>query len=128
MREAALRTFANADIPFDAVVDALRPTRGSARNPLFNVMIGHQDRTGGDPEFLGRPADGELVHTATAKFDLDVVFAEAGAAGEESLELILEYSTDLFDAAGAQALLTRLERVLDQVAADPRRASGRSTC
>ena len=38
-RDTALGAYANQDLPFDRVVDALRPTRSLARNPLFSVVV-----------------------------------------------------------------------------------------
>jgi mycobactin peptide synthetase MbtE len=38
-REMALAAYANQDLPFDQVVDAVSPSRSLSRNPLFQVVV-----------------------------------------------------------------------------------------
>ncbi|WP_291414538.1 non-ribosomal peptide synthetase [Actinophytocola sp.] len=117
VRETDLAAFANADVPFEAVVERLNPTRSLARNPLFQVMVGYHNV--GD-EGLGLP--GLTVEPVPfpnrgAKFDLVFSFAEHAAGGR--IECRLEYATDLFDPATITGLGARLERLLAAVVADP---------
>ncbi|TMZ63639.1 hypothetical protein EMG21_29600, partial [Klebsiella pneumoniae] len=44
VRTADLAAFANADLPFDDVVDAINPARSLGRHPLFQVLVSHQVR------------------------------------------------------------------------------------
>jgi mycobactin peptide synthetase MbtE len=38
-RDMALAAYANQDLPFDQVVDAVSPVRTLSRNPLFSVVV-----------------------------------------------------------------------------------------
>ena len=38
-RDTALGAYANQELPFDRVVDAVRPARSLSRNPLFSVVV-----------------------------------------------------------------------------------------
>ncbi len=114
VREADLVAFEHDALPFDRLVEAINPPRVRGRNPLFQVMLSYQDR-GADPgEILGLPGDMRLAPNGAAMFDLDFIVVEA-----DDLTVELQYASDLFDAATAEALAERLELLLTQVTADP---------
>ena len=115
VRGRVLDAIEHQDLPFEAVVETLRPPRVRGRNPLFQAMVGHIDATGAQEGALGLAGDVRLAPGAAAKFDLNIVFAET----DGGLALNVEYATDRFDAATAERLTERLAGLLDQVAADP---------
>ncbi len=115
VRGRVLDAIEHQDLPFEAVVETLRPPRVRGRNPLFQAMVGHIDATGAQDGALGLAGDVRLAPGAAAKFDLNIVFAET----DGGLALNVEYATDRFDAATAERLTERLAGLLDQVAADP---------
>ncbi|WP_301175967.1 non-ribosomal peptide synthetase [Actinomadura geliboluensis] len=115
VREADLAGLAHQDLPFEAVVEALRPRRVPGRNPLFQVMVGYENQGVGDVRFPGLEQREALFGPGAAKFDLDFIFREDG----EGLRLIVDYSADLFDRGTIAALADGLIGVLEAVAADP---------
>jgi hypothetical protein len=106
---------AHQDLPFEAVVEALRPPRVPGRNPLFQVMVGYENQGVGDVDFPGLEQRDAFFGPGAAKFDLDFIFRE----NAESLQLIVDYSADLFDASTIRTLADGLLALLDAVAADP---------
>ncbi|MER5965973.1 condensation domain-containing protein [Streptomyces sp. NPDC002057] len=111
VRTDVIEGLENQEIPFDAVVREVAPERDPARNPIFDVMYVHQtlpphfvfgeslfgpavDEEGG-PLFPGLPP-------GTSKFDLSVVVGER--AGADDLDVVVEYSTHLFDRSTIAAL------------------------
>ena len=59
MRDADLGAFENADIPFDRLVDLMKPRRSAAYHPLFqvgfsyqNISLGHFTLDGVDVEVI----------------------------------------------------------------------------
>ncbi|MGV0794569.1 amino acid adenylation domain-containing protein [Mycolicibacterium sp. XJ1819] len=119
-RDTALGAYAHQDLPFDQVVDAVRPTRSLSRNPLFGVVVhvrealptDHVVESGpaGDTEFSALEPPFDVAHA-----DLSVNFfaAEDGYRGH------VIYRTDLYRRSTAQRLVDRLTRVLTAFAEDP---------
>ncbi|WP_165968135.1 non-ribosomal peptide synthetase [Saccharopolyspora elongata] len=120
VRETDLAAYANQDLPFERLVEAINPQRSLARHPLFQVMLAFQNVEQTDLEIAGAGVESLPVDGAAAKFDLTVELTERrGDAGEAGLAGELEFSTDLFDLATAEQLAARLVRVLEAVVEDP---------
>ncbi|MGV9720312.1 amino acid adenylation domain-containing protein [Nocardia beijingensis] len=119
-RAAALSAFANADVPFERVVEEADPARTGARASLFPVMLSFQNL---EQPALQLP---DLTVTAvdngaiTAKFDLHVV-VEPRMCGDGRTEaaVTFTYATDLFDESTVRAFARRFERIVSAVADDP---------
>ena len=122
VREADLAAFAYQEVPFERLVELLNPARSTARHPLFQVMVEVSEAPAEALALPGLTSAAEPVQFDGAKFDLtfelDAVReadgAPAGMAGT------LEFASDVFDRATAELIATRLVRVLEAVAADPR--------
>ncbi|MFJ9566967.1 amino acid adenylation domain-containing protein [Streptomyces fuscichromogenes] len=121
VRATDLAAFAHQDVPFDRIVEEIRPERSLAWHPLFQVFLALDDGfTDGAPHFAGAPAELLALTTDTAKFDLSIDFAnrrdrDGRPAG---LHMVLEYATELFDHTTVAALSRRLVKVLEQAVAD----------
>ncbi|WP_343978953.1 condensation domain-containing protein, partial [Streptosporangium amethystogenes] len=115
VRDTDLAGLANQDLPFEALVEALRPPRVPGRNPLFQVMVGYENQAMGEVRFPGLRQREALFSPPAAKFDLDFIFRERG----EELHLVVDYSADLFDPATIDTMLRALVDVLETVADDP---------
>ncbi|WP_155373909.1 non-ribosomal peptide synthetase [Catellatospora vulcania] len=116
VRETDLAAFANADVPFDAVVEAVNPARSPGRNPLFQVMVVHRNHAGDWSGLSGVDCSDEPLETTTARFDLVVEVLEG--AGDE-LECLLTYRSALFDRDTVELLGRRLARLAEAVCATP---------
>uniref|UniRef100_UPI0012B699F1 non-ribosomal peptide synthetase n=1 Tax=Parafrankia discariae TaxID=365528 RepID=UPI0012B699F1 len=125
VRDVDLAAFDHADVPFEHLVDVLRPPRSLARHPLFQVMVSYLRVYDADPGLAGLRASREYIEQDLAKFDLTFAFHETGLDGAERLEVSVEYSADLFDRAGAELLLGRVLRTLASVVTDPDQRLGR---
>ncbi|MGA5493534.1 amino acid adenylation domain-containing protein [Streptomyces cinereoruber] len=118
-RTAGLAVLDHADLPFDAVVEAVAPARSLARHPLFQTMVAYE---GGGPDLsrlLGTDAGEFPVRGGAAKFDLEILFRRTRGADGAGMTCGLRYATDLFERAGAERLTERLVRLLDAVATAP---------
>ena len=108
VKNAATGAYANQELPFEVLVDELRPERTLTQTPLFQVAFAlQQPRVNTFGKLL--PFD-----SGTAKFDLALSMEEAdgGIAGA------LEYNVDLFDAATIERMVAHFEQLLARVAGD----------
>ncbi|MDV8075435.1 amino acid adenylation domain-containing protein [Rhodococcus sp. IEGM 1370] len=117
VREGDLAAFANADIPFERLVEILDPARSTARHPLFQVALFFQNLGTAELELPDLSVSAVDFDAGIAKFDLQIAVMDTAEGDGWTVEFV--YATDLFDASGVDALQTRLLRVLGAVTADP---------
>ncbi|WP_260398968.1 non-ribosomal peptide synthetase [Peribacillus simplex] len=71
VKGSALDAFSNDDVPFEKVVERIRPSRGMNENPLFQFMFSYQDLPKVTVEVEGLEiSESNQIHTGTSKFDL----------------------------------------------------------
>ncbi|MFJ9427342.1 amino acid adenylation domain-containing protein [Streptomyces sp. NPDC101249] len=112
-RETDLAALAHQDLPFEQVVDVLRPARTLAHTPLVQIMLAFQVRPALPPALTGLGTRFQHVDTGVAKFDLCFDIAETFGPDDAptGLEGSLSFPLDIYDEATAArwaALLTRL--------------------
>ncbi|MBH1937166.1 amino acid adenylation domain-containing protein, partial [Streptomyces sp. AV19] len=122
VRENDLAAFAQQDLPFDSLVEAVNPPRVPGRHPLFQVMLGYRNADGGARRLLGLESRILPFELGAVKFELDFNFEETPSA--EEIDIAFEYATDRYDRSTAEALVERLLSLLAQVAEDPSRRIG----
>ncbi len=108
VRGFALDAYEHADLPFERLVEALQPERSLGRQPLFQVMIVLEHA--GAEALPGFVAHSEPVARELAKFDLTLGLRER--PGYQGIEALLEFSSDLFERATAESMLSRFGRLL----------------
>ncbi|WP_159074400.1 non-ribosomal peptide synthetase, partial [Streptomyces dioscori] len=125
-REAALTAYANQDVPFERLVDTLRPHRSLAHHPLFQIMLVLQNTAEGTLDLPGVRVTEETVPSAGARLDLTLSLREhRGPDGTPSgLRGRAEYSTDLYDPRTIDTVIHRWIRLLEAAVADPDRRIG----
>ena len=106
----------NQEIPFERLVEELKPERNPSRSPLFQTMLTVQHGTAQPPLIPGievkQLAD---VTWSTAKFDLTVLLNETNGR----ITIGAEYNTDLFETGTVESLLNQLNILLQAVVANP---------
>ncbi|MFI9319364.1 amino acid adenylation domain-containing protein [Kitasatospora aureofaciens] len=121
VRRTDLQGFAHQEFPFERLITALNPHRSLAWHPLFQVMLAFQNTPEASLALPGIETEIAEAGPGGAKFDLSFNVRELHDAdgAPAGLGCFVEYSTDLFTRAGAEALTVRLGRLLAAVAADP---------
>jgi amino acid adenylation domain-containing protein/non-ribosomal peptide synthase protein (TIGR01720 family) len=115
VKNTALDAFANQEVPFERVVDALQPDRDISRNPLFDVMLVLQNTPNDALRMLGLDVNEIELPVVTSACDLTFEFQESGAV----LRGAVEYSTDLFDASTIERMVSHFQELLAGIVADP---------
>ena len=114
VREVTLGAWEHQDVPFEKLVEELRPERSLSHSPLFQVMFTY-DEVGGLAAELPGLALREMAASAdSVKFDLGLGVSVHG----DELSGIVMYGTDLFEPATARRIVRHLSRLLEQVSGD----------
>ncbi|WP_280228207.1 non-ribosomal peptide synthetase, partial [Nocardia cyriacigeorgica] len=118
-RDTELAAIANADIPFERVVEELgRDPRATGRHPLFQVALTVQDTPHPHLELPGLALQAHALDIELAKFDLELrVTDPAGDGDDGALEFV--YAAELFDDATVQTLADRFLAVLATITTEP---------
>ena len=117
VRERVLGAVEHQELPFERLVEDLRPERDLGYNPIFQswfVMDNArpaQDQTG-SLSLMPLAAEGTEVF---APFDLSLLAQPV----EDGLRLLFTYSTDLFDAATIRRFADHLRQALETVLEAP---------
>ncbi|NMO13896.1 AMP-binding protein [Pyxidicoccus fallax] len=115
VREVALGGYARPHVPFDKLVEALRPPRDARYNPLFQVMFVLENAPLPALKLPGLELRQVEVDDGGSPFDLSVLLSESGGR----FHGVLRYATTLFDAATIARLAADYEAVLSTVVARP---------
>ncbi len=82
-RETDLGAFANADVPFERLVEVLNPARSTARHPLFQVGLSFQNLAQSSLELPGLTISGIDADMAISQFDLHLIVTDRYDATDE---------------------------------------------
>jgi hypothetical protein len=115
VREMALQAYAHQDVPFEHVVEALHPQRELSHTPLFQVMFVLQNAPGETFDLPGLRLHLLHMEPRTARFELTLVVQEVA----QGLEAMLEYNTDLFEAATIARMARHWQTLLQAIVANP---------
>jgi Condensation domain len=108
VREVALGAYEHQDLPFEKLVEELRPARSLSHHPLFQVMLVLHNTPGADLQLPGLAIRPVQLPVENVVFDLSLQVWETA----EGLRCVLKYNTDLFEAATARRFLEDFEIVL----------------
>ena len=114
VKRVALGAYAHQALPFDRVVEELRPVRKQSHAPLFQHIFVLQNTPAGSDRIPGLAVEPYEVDRGTSMFDMTVTLGE----GDERINGWWEYSTDLFDHMTVTRMMAHYERLLEGALAD----------
>ena len=118
LRQSALDAYDHQDLPFESLVEELKPERSLSHSPLFQVMFVLQNAPGTAWQLEGLTVSPVSIDRETAKFDLTLFMHEAG----EGLTGSLQYNTDLFSEQRIIRMLGHFEALLQGIVSNPEQA------
>ncbi len=115
VREVTLNAYEHQDLPYEKLLEELRPPRDLSRHPLFQIMFVLHNTPRQTPALSGLAVDPVDIDPGTARFDITLEFweSQAGLRGR------FEYSTDLFEAATIRRMGGHLQTLLEGIVAAP---------
>jgi amino acid adenylation domain-containing protein len=129
VRESVLDAEAHQDLPFEKLVEELRPERDPSRQPLFQICYSysttHEQSARSTASLPGLAAAAlslasleitpVLSKQRSVKFDMNLFISDT----QEGIEGIIDYATDLFDQETIERLIGHFKTLLESVAAHP---------
>lgn len=115
VRENALRAYENQDLPFEKLLEILDINRDLSRNPLFDVAFFYHNAALQNINTNGLKFSPYSIDTSVSKFDLTLNAIEY----KESMDLELEYSTDLFMRSTIERMSVHLLALLEACVKNP---------
>ncbi|ARK44873.1 non-ribosomal peptide synthetase [Burkholderia pseudomallei] len=104
---------AHQDLPFDQVVERVKPPRSTAHPPLFQVMFVWQNMPAGELTIPGLTIRAVETPLQTAQFELTLSLQEAG----DDIVGHLNYASALFDESTVRRYVTYWRRLLEGMTA-----------
>ena len=117
VKEAVIDALSHQDLPFEMLVDGLRPERSGGHNPLFQAKFNYMKAPSGFDGVEGLAAEIDILDLAGSHFDLALDIVD----GAEGMKVTFNYATDLFDSATISRLATQFGSLLRQIAEDAER-------
>jgi amino acid adenylation domain-containing protein len=117
VREVTVGAYTHQNVPFEQLVEELRPVRDPSRTPLFQIMFILQNAPVPSYELPDLTLHTLEIENRTSKFDMTLSMTEdpTGLYGS------IEYNSDLFDPPTIIRMLEHLEVLLNGIVADPDR-------
>jgi amino acid adenylation domain-containing protein len=115
VREACLQAYAHQDLPFEKLVEQLRPRRDSVRSPIVQVMFVMENAPLPELRLANLQVSAFPVDSGSAKFELALIVSE----DKDTVSCNFEYNTALFEEQTISRMAGDYEAVLQQMSAQP---------
>ena len=115
VREIALGAYSHQDVPFEKLLEELRPERDMSRTPIFQAYINMLNLDDVKLELPGVTSESIGLSEPESKFDLTLYIRD----DKTNIHFNLVYNTSLYDRPRMAGFLRQLERILSQVVDDP---------
>jgi amino acid adenylation domain-containing protein/non-ribosomal peptide synthase protein (TIGR01720 family) len=108
VRNGVLEAQQHQDVPFDQVVEHLKPSRSLGQTPLFQVLFAMQNAESSSPQWPQLQVSERAVAAQATKYDLNWEVYDG-----EVLSVLLEYRAALFSENTARRWLEQWKQLLE---------------
>jgi surfactin family lipopeptide synthetase A len=115
VKAIALETYDHRELPFEKLVEELRPERNLSYNPLFQILFAVQSSASAVEQVAGITLHLQDVDTGTAKFDVTCTILPK----DDGFTTSFEYNSDLFEPGTIRRMMRSFHSILEAVAKNP---------
>src|ERR1044071_3823968 len=112
-----LDVYAHQELPFEKLVEELRPERDLRRNPVVQVLFVMQNSVQYQLLLPGLSVEPFKFRDASSRFDLALFMSEA----EQEFTALWRYNPDLFEATTIAKMAEQFQSLLRNIVADPQK-------
>jgi amino acid adenylation domain-containing protein len=113
--KSILEVYAHQDLPFEKLVEELKPERDLKRNPVVQILFVMQNTEQRALQLAGLSVEPFRLGNASSRFDLALFMSE----GEKGLEALWRYNSDVFESTAIATFAATFEALLISIAANP---------
>ena len=111
VQDVAVNAYAHQDVPFEKLVEALKPERDVSRSPIFQVMFSLEHSPVTPLELPGLEPTWVEIQSSGAQFDLSLYLTETN----HSIVGRFSFNSDLFDHATIARMAEQFQILLAEV-------------
>ncbi len=115
VRKTSLEAYSHQDLPFERLVEEIKPSRTLNRPPLFQVVFNLQNAPLPELKLEGLKSEFIDIDRKVAPLDLTLMITKDG----ESLGCVVEYNDDLFEGETISRMFATYQRYLDLAIDNP---------
>jgi amino acid adenylation domain-containing protein len=116
VRKVCFGAYRHNSVPFEKLVEHLKPERQENRNPLFDVQFAYQKLHPGPLDLNAVSATHPTASKGTSQYDFTFTVREQ----PNGYDARIEYRMDLFDADTMTRLLRRFKDLVEVIVANPK--------
>jgi amino acid adenylation domain-containing protein len=121
VRRMCLEAYAHQDLPFEKLIEELRPGRSLSRTPLFQVLFQLRNIPKETVEIQGLRIQEFQSSRESAMVDLYLEIIEQ----EGGFHCFFSYNTDLFEQATIRRMIGHFQTLLEGIVANPEQRIGK---
>ena len=115
IRQTSLNAYANQDLPFEQLVEALQPERSLSHSPLFQVVFAWENVQIEALDLPNLQIEAFKTDHFAARADLNIEMMET----DQGLQGLFEYNTDLFERSTIERMIGHFQNLLEAIATNP---------
>ena len=115
LRKGCLEAYRHQNLPFEKLVENLRPERDSLRHPLVQVLFAFQNAPSRSWELAGLQVDSLPLDSQKVAFDVSFSLREQ----DERLQGSMTYKIELFDKGTITRMLGHFQSLLESIVKNP---------